>query len=95
MALQKTIKITGDSFVVTEFGNISNDKADISIDAYIKVENIAGTKNNISTNISFTDNNKSFCKSYQFVPLLNGENFIKQAYLHLKTLPEFADAVDC
>jgi hypothetical protein len=26
---------------------------------------------------------------------LNGENPIKQAYLHLKTLPEFADAVDC
>jgi len=26
---------------------------------------------------------------------INGENPIKQAYLNLKTLPEFADAVDC
>jgi len=26
---------------------------------------------------------------------LNGPNPIKQAYLHLKSLPEFADAVDC
>ena len=26
---------------------------------------------------------------------LNGENAIKQAYLHLKTLPEFAGATDC
>jgi len=26
---------------------------------------------------------------------LDGENPIKQAYIHLKTLPEFADAVDC
>jgi hypothetical protein len=26
---------------------------------------------------------------------INGENPIKQAYLHLKTLPEFTDAVDC
>ena len=26
---------------------------------------------------------------------INGENPIKQAYLHLKTLPEFADTVDC
>lgn len=33
--------------------------------------------------------------SYLFVPDLNGLNFIRQAYLHLKTLPEFANAVDC
>ena len=26
---------------------------------------------------------------------INGENPIKQAYEHLKSLPEFADAVDC
>lgn len=26
---------------------------------------------------------------------INGENPIKQSYLYLKTLPEFADAVDC
>ena len=26
---------------------------------------------------------------------LEGENPIKQVYLHLKTLPEFSDAVDC
>lgn len=26
---------------------------------------------------------------------LNGENPLAQAYAHLKTLPEFADAVDC
>ena len=30
-----------------------------------------------------------------FVPALDGDNFIRQAYLHLKTLPEFANAVDC
>jgi hypothetical protein len=26
---------------------------------------------------------------------MNGSNPFKQAYLHLKTLPQFADAVDC
>lgn len=26
---------------------------------------------------------------------INGENPIKQAYVYLKTLPEFANAVDC
>jgi hypothetical protein len=34
-------------------------------------------------------------ESYQFTPNMNSDNFIKQAYLHLKSLPEFADAVDC
>jgi hypothetical protein len=29
------------------------------------------------------------------VPSLDGDNSIRQAYLHLKTLPEFANAVDC
>jgi hypothetical protein len=26
---------------------------------------------------------------------LDGDNPVRQAYLHLKTLPEFANAVDC
>jgi hypothetical protein len=25
----------------------------------------------------------------------NSPNFIRQAYLHLKTLPDFADSIDC
>lgn len=32
---------------------------------------------------------------YQCAYTLDGTNPIKQAYEHLKTLPEFADAVDC
>ena len=34
-------------------------------------------------------------ESYTFAPKLDGENFIKQAYEHLKTLEEFKDAIDC
>jgi hypothetical protein len=34
-------------------------------------------------------------RGYYFNLDMNGENPIKQAYEHLKTLPEFADAVDC
>lgn len=30
-----------------------------------------------------------------FVPVLDGDNFFRQAYLYLKTLPEFAGATDC
>ena len=36
-----------------------------------------------------------FDASYQADLSLDGPNPIKQAYLHLKTLPEFSGAVDC
>lgn len=36
-----------------------------------------------------------FSKAFDFSVDLEGPNPIKQAYLHLKTLPEFADAIDC
>jgi hypothetical protein len=32
---------------------------------------------------------------FEFTPALDGDNFIAQAYVYLKTLPEFAAAVDC
>ena len=34
-------------------------------------------------------------EQFNFVPNLEGQNFIAQAYEHLKTLPEFAGAEDC
>jgi hypothetical protein len=34
-------------------------------------------------------------QGYQFSLNLDGSNPVKQAYEHLKTLPEFANAVDC
>ena len=68
--------------------------------AYHRVEKITLTsKNSIEfefrsyknaeLNAAFTS--KVFFCDYKF----NGENPFKQAYLYLKTLSEFADAVDC
>ncbi len=34
-------------------------------------------------------------QDHYFAPELDRENFIKQAYEHLKTLPEFEGAEDC
>jgi len=70
-----------------------------AIDAYHKIENVTLQNKNIIifnvksyANIDFPEfNTKQFSCDYN----INGENPIKQAYLHLKTLPEFADAVDC
>lgn len=34
-------------------------------------------------------------KTFEFDVSLDGDNFIKQSYQHLKILPEFAGSVDC
>jgi len=70
-----------------------------AVDAYHRVENIElQNKNIIIFNVkSYADamfhpfNVLSFSCDYD----INGENPIKQAYLHLKALPEFSDATDC
>jgi len=70
-----------------------------AIDAYHKIENVTLQNKNIImfnvksyANIDFPEfDAKTFTCEYD----LNGENPIKQAYLHLKTLPEFEGAVDC
>ena len=70
-------------------------------DTYACVGHLEGDKNKQKINLVFyKDNTKSKvleCKKYSFAPSVeNGaENFVRQAYCYLKTLPEFADAVDC
>lgn len=84
MAIKKTVQ--------TDFGfNVS--------DAYHRVEGVQIVgKDKISFQLRasvdgvfphFSD------KSYTCAFDINGENPISQAYDHLKTLPEFSDAVDC
>lgn len=67
-------------------------------DAYTKVTSIQGTKELIVACFEFRPAAEGvpFAWGAQaFAPSLEGDNFIRQAYLHLKTLPEFANAVDC
>lgn len=70
--------------------------------AYHKIDSIGGDKNQIFITLGiYTDatNNKKWLttKTYSFVPDVSDvtDNFIKQGYEYLKTLDEFADAVDC
>ena len=66
------------------------------VDSYIKVESVDACKDNATALVSVSKNGHQYrVAKYEFTPDLEGENFIKQAYLHLKTLPEFADAEDC
>jgi len=65
-------------------------------DAYLRVDKIEGNKTVMSCVVNaYSENVIIDTKQHSFVIDVNGENFIKQAYLHLKTLPEFADAEDC
>jgi len=68
-------------------------------DAYVRVEQITlRGKENISFQVKAYKNKDlpSFEENFYGCAYdINGENPIKQAYLHLKSLPEFAGAVDC
>jgi hypothetical protein len=88
MALSKNIEFT------------AHGGFDITVNnAYIRVDQISGGKNEVICTVNFyksTDEKTSFKGDiYKFKPNLSGENFIAQSYLHLKTLPEFAGALDC
>jgi hypothetical protein len=65
--------------------------------AYIKVAHISGTKDDVLATVDMlTAKDGQIVKQgkYQFKPSLDGSNFIKQSYEHLKTLEEFSGAVD-
>jgi len=67
--------------------------------AYIRVEGLSLIKKDEMNFFvrSYVDKDKQpFSeKIYYCAYDLNGANPIAQAYAHLKTLPDFADAVDC
>lgn len=64
--------------------------------AYWRIDSIDGNKNSVNIKANAYVNNVQVDGfSALFVPDLDGTNFIKQAYEHLKSLPEFAGAVDC
>jgi len=86
MALSKNITIEA-------FGRTLNFN-----DAYIKVMNLNGTKEQVDVKVcSFSAKDGELLETQyaRFTPNMNGDNFIKQAYNHLKTLEEFAGAIDC
>lgn len=66
---------------------------------YCKIDNLKGNKENISFKLfiyNSTKNKLINIVSYNFKPNVSNDsdNFIKQAYIYLKTLPEFANAID-
>ena len=66
-------------------------------DAYGKITCVSGDKTGIEITLTLSGKEEQVIRRYAFVPSVadNSENFIKQGYEYLKTLPEFANAVDC
>jgi len=64
---------------------------------YLRISDFSGSKNGILFVLSYqaiTGETALTTKQFSFTPSMDS-NFIAQAYLYLKTLPEFADAIDC
>lgn len=87
MALRKSLSITKP----TMRGELSYENA------YWKVSTVSGDKETLMATVVVLTNDKSELldeRAYWFTPDLDGPNFIKQAYEHLKTLPELENAED-
>ena len=97
MALSKTFDLEGKVILRTPIGEIDNGVQTLSVPAYIKVIAVSGDKLKLNATVSFKGETHSFNKNYEFSTSVEADsfNFIKQAYEHLKTLPEFAGSIDC
>jgi hypothetical protein len=65
---------------------------------YIKITKVTSTKDFCEASADMFKEKEGRLLTQRLINFphdLEGPNPIKQAYLHLKTLPEFADAVDC
>ena len=71
---------------------------DVNFSAYIKITSFSGNKESMSFEVTyFKEETQDVINQTHFIikPNLDGNNFIKQAYEHLKGLPEFESAIDC
>jgi hypothetical protein len=97
MAVRKIVEIEGQSFVQSSFGIVQKGVEKITFTAICKVTSISGNKAKLTVTVSSVGDIAKYEHSYSFEPSVadGSPNFIKQAYLYLKTLPEFSGAEDC
>lgn len=99
MALRKSETFRGKT-VIQSAGSLvpTGGISEVEKNTCCKVINITGTKDAIMFRIQVIDESSGVelaQREFVFHPDMDGPNFIKQAYEHLKTLPEFSGAVDC
>lgn len=98
MALKKIINVSGVAVVEHDgMRLLTGQTVTVQKEIYIRVSHVAGGKNQQTATVTSIEVGGSTVREdlVTFDPDLDGPNFIKQAYEHLKTLPEFAGAEDC
>jgi hypothetical protein len=80
-------------------GTVTLNNGTVYPTAYGQVTSTSVTKTGGTAHlIVYSDSSKVSSVEAKFIEFsydINGDNPIKQAYQHLKTLPEFSDATDC
>jgi hypothetical protein len=99
MALSKPLIING-AYQFAYEGGVATTQENAVLEipsAYIVVYSVEGTKMQMRATVHLRGEEAALTKFYTFEPSVDdgAPNFIAQAYEHLKTLPEFSDAVDC
>jgi hypothetical protein len=91
MALRKTLKLIDNFGIEVELA-----------DCYVRVSGLSGTKTAMTASVDiFKKPEGEFPnvllanEKHEFSTDLSGPNLFVQAYNHLKTLPQYANAVDC
>jgi hypothetical protein len=97
MSLKKIVEVEGQSFIQSAIGIVQTGIEKTTFAAVCKISSISGSKTKLIITVSHISDVASFDRSYGFEPSVadGSPNFIKQAYLYLKTLPEFSGAEDC
>lgn len=97
MSLKKIVEAEGQSVIHSSIGAIQAGIEKVTFVAVCKITSINGNKSYLDVNVSHVGDVAKFERSYSFKPSVDdgSPNFIKQAYLYLKTLPEFSGAEDC
>jgi hypothetical protein len=97
MALRKIYEFEGEAFVATPFGQVSLGQQKTAFSAYCKITNINTNLSNANITLECSGENYKILNQYPVVFSVEDDapNFVRQAYLHLKTLPEFSGATDC
>lgn len=103
MALKKTVLLpvgTNLNFKYPDFNICSKETEELLNDAYIRIDEINGSKDNLSLRVGVYDKPDGILiihEYFNFNPSVeeNSSNFIKQGYDYLKNTEKYRGAFDC
>lgn len=96
MALCKQLSFVGTTEVKTEHGVLKQGETSVSLNAYIRVEEVRTSKSEAIAVVSMSDGSARLVMTTPVVVSIEvPKNTIAQAYDALKQMPLFAGAEDC